>query len=126
MISDAQLAQLNMPAIATQLRYHCGTRVCSITMSNRCAHHVLDKGKCESCLVKAPAQHASQSALVISELLCAGVHANTKRDTEQGETREMCSCWDTNNTPPHVNRESGVTLNFQQSSHLRAKQQICL
>ena len=27
----------------------------------RCAHHVLDRGKSESCLVTAPAQHASES-----------------------------------------------------------------
>ena len=28
----------------------------------------LDKGKSESCLVKAPAQHASESVLVVGEL----------------------------------------------------------
>ena len=33
----------------TPLRYHCGTRVSSMTMSNKCATHVLNKGKSESC-----------------------------------------------------------------------------
>ena len=84
MSSDSQVAQQNMPGIATQLL------VCSITMSNRCAHHVLDTGISESCLVKAPAQHASQCVLVISELLCTGVHANTKMDTEQSK-RAKCA-----------------------------------
>ena len=51
-----------------------------------------DKGKSESCLVKAPATHASESVLVVGELLCTGVQANTERHT-RNETREMCSCW---------------------------------
>ena len=66
-----------------------------------------DTKESESCLVKAPAKHASESVLVVGELLCTGVQANTERHTRK-ETREMCSCWDTNNTPPHANRESGV------------------
>ena len=63
-----------------------------MTMSDTCATHVLDKGKSESCLVKAPAKHASESVLVVGELLCTGVQANTERHTRM-ETREMCSCW---------------------------------
>ena len=51
-----------------------------------------DKGKSESCLVKAPAMHASESVLVVGELLCTGVQANTEKHTRNG-TREMCSCW---------------------------------
>ena len=35
----------------------------------------LDKGKSESCLVKAPAMHASESVLMVGELLCTGVQA---------------------------------------------------
>ena len=50
---------------------------------------VLDKGKSESCLVKAPAQDASESVLVVSELLCPGVQANTERDTDQ-KKRAKC------------------------------------
>ena len=38
-----------------------------------------DKGKTESCLVKALAMHASESVLVIGELLCTGVKANAER-----------------------------------------------
>ena len=63
-----------------------------MTMSGTCATHVLDKGKSESCLVKALAKHASESVLVVGELLCTGVQANTERHTRK-ETREMCSCW---------------------------------
>ena len=64
----------------------------SMTMSDTCATHVLDKGKSESCLVKALAKHASESVLVVGELLCTGVQAKTERHT-RNETREMCSCW---------------------------------
>ena len=74
------------------LRYHCGIRVHSMTMSDTCATHVSDKGKSESCLVKAPAMQASESVLVVGELLCTSVQANTERDTWT-ETRDMCSCW---------------------------------
>ena len=63
-----------------------------MTMSDTCATHVLDKGKSESCLVNAPAMHASESVLVVGELLCTGVQANAERHT-RNETREMCSCW---------------------------------
>ena len=58
MFVEQQLAQLNNPGDATLLRYHCGIRVYSMTMSDTCATHVLDKGKSESCLVKAPAKAA--------------------------------------------------------------------
>ena len=37
----------------------------------------------ESCLVKAPAKHASESVLVVSELLCTSVQANTERHTRK-------------------------------------------
>ena len=59
-----------------------------MTMSDTCATHVLDKGKSESCLVKAPAMHASESVLVVGELLCTGVQANTERHT-RNETRSF-------------------------------------
>ena len=36
--------------------------------------------------------HASESVLVVGELLCTGVQANTEKHTRNG-TREMCSCW---------------------------------
>ena len=66
-----------------------------------------DTNESESCLVKAPAKHASDSVPVVGELLSTGVQANTEKHTMK-ETREMCSCWDTNNTSPHANLESGV------------------
>ena len=55
-------------------------------------HMFCDTKESESCLVKASAKHASESVLVIGELLCTGVQANTERHTRK-ETREMCSCW---------------------------------
>ena len=51
-----------------------------------------DTNESESCLVMAPAKHASESVLVVGELLCTGVQANTERHSRK-ETREMCSCW---------------------------------
>ena len=57
--------------------------------------------------------------LAVSELLCTGVQGNAQ-EHKQGNARGMSSCWETVNTPPHVNRESGVTLN-QQSSHKGAR-----
>ena len=56
-----------------------------------------DTEESESCLVKAPAKHASESVLVVGELLCTGVQENTERDT-QGRKRAKCAhVGDTNN-----------------------------
>ena len=69
-----------------------------MTMSDTCATHVLDKSKSESCLVKAPAKYASESVLVLGELLCTSVQANTERNT-QGRKRAKCAhVGDTNST----------------------------
>ena len=65
------------------------TRVFDDNVRHVCAT-CFDKGKSESCLVKAPAMHASESVLVVGELLCTGVQANTERHT-RNETREMFS-----------------------------------
>ena len=59
-----------------------------MTMSDKHASHVLDRGKPESCVVKAPAKHASESVLVVGELLCTSVQANTERDTKPTNTRD--------------------------------------
>ena len=48
-----------------------------------------DKGKTESCLVKAPAMRASESVLVVSELLCTGVQANTERHTKERNAQNV-------------------------------------
>ena len=77
-----------------------------MTMSDKCATHVLDKNKSESCLDKRLRKHTRESVLMVSELLCTGVHVNTQ-EHKQGNAREMCSCWETVNTPPHVIHESG-------------------
>ena len=66
-----------------------------------------DTNESESCLVKAPAMHASESVLVVSELLCTGVQANTERHT-RNETREMCSCWGYKQHPLQDNGPVGV------------------
>ena len=60
-----------------------------MTMSDTCATHVLDKGKSESCLVKAPAKHASESVLVVGELLCAGVQAKHRETHKDGNARNV-------------------------------------
>ena len=86
----------------------CGIRVHSMTVSDTCATHVLDRGKSESCLVKAPAMHASESVLVVGEMLCTSVQANTERDTQETKRAKCAHVGNTNNTPPHANRESGV------------------
>ena len=70
-------------------------------------------------------KHTSESVVMVSELLCTGVQGNTQ-EHKQGNAREMCSCWETVNTPPHVNLESGVTPKIQQSSHRGAGQQLWL
>ena len=76
-----------------------------------------DKGKSESCLVKAPAMHASESVLVVGELLCTGVQANTEKHTRNG-TREMCSCWGYKQHSSSRNSREWRDSNFQQSSRL--------
>ena len=70
------------------------------TLSDRCS----DRGKTESCVVKAPVRHMGKSVLT-SELWCTCV----QRDTNKERARDMCSCWETIDTPPHVNHRSGVT-----------------
>ena len=76
-----------------------------------------DTNESESCLVKAPAKHASESVLVVGELLCTGVQANTERHTRK-ETREMCACW--GYKQHSSSRKSGEwrDSNFQQSSRM--------
>ena len=76
-----------------------------------------DTHESESCLVKAPAKYASESVLVVGELLCTGVQANTERHTRK-ETREMWSCW--GYKQHSSSRKSGDwrDSNFQQSSRL--------
>ena len=81
-----------LAALRRNIGGHCGIRMYSMTMSGTCATHVLTKANPKSCLVKAPAKHASESVLLVGELLCTGVQANTERHTRNG-TREMCSCW---------------------------------
>ena len=41
--------------------HNCGTRVCSVSVSNKCATHFFERMQTESCLVKAPASHADES-----------------------------------------------------------------
>ena len=92
MFVDSQLAQLSNPGIqpcsATTMEHACA--LCQDQTS--ALHMFFDTKESESCLVKAPATHASESVLVVGELLCTGVQANTERHTRK-ETLEMCSCW---------------------------------
>ena len=101
--------------------------VCSVpSVEHACArcqdqtgalHMFCDTNESESCLVKAPAKHASESVLVVGELLCTGVQANTERHTRK-ETREMCSCWGYKQHSSSRNSEEWRDSNFQQSSRL--------
>ena len=92
MIADSQLAQLNNPAMQPRSAA-TGEHACARCQDQTGALHMFyDTNESESCLVKAPAKHASESVLVVGELLCTGVQANTERHTRK-ETREMCSCW---------------------------------
>ena len=71
----------------------CGEHACARCQDQTGALHMFyDTSESESCLVKAPAKHASESVLVVGKLLCTGAQANTERHTRK-ETREMCSCW---------------------------------
>ena len=96
MIAASQLAQLYSPGMqpcsATTVEHACAR--CQDQTS--ALHMFYDTNGSESCLVKASAKHASESVLVVGELLCTGVQANTERHTRK-ETREMCSFGDTNN-----------------------------
>ena len=65
-------------------------------MSGHVCDTCFDKGKTESCLVKAPAMHASESVLVIGELLCTSVQANTETHKERN-ARKCAHVGDTNN-----------------------------
>ena len=102
----------------SELNEIVGPTPAALSMSGTCATHALDKGKSESCLVKAPATHASESVLVVSELLCAGVQATHRETHTRKETREMCSCWGYKQRSS--SRKSGEwrDSNFQQSSRL--------
>ena len=85
----------------------CGIRVYSMTMSGTCATHVLTKAnpkavwsRCLRCM--------QVSLCWWSVNCCVQACKQTQRDT-QGTTRAKCAhVGDTNNTPPHANRESGV------------------
>ena len=71
-----------------------------------------DTNESESCLVNAPAKHASESVNC-----CVQACKQTQRHTRK-ETREMCSCW--GYKQQSSSRKSGEwrDSNFQQSSRL--------
>ena len=80
-------------------------------------HIFCDTNESESCLVKAPAKHANESVLVVGELLCTGVQANTERHTRK-ETREMSACWGCKQHSSSRKSEEWRDSTFQQSSRL--------
>ena len=87
-----QLAQLNNPGKQLLLRYHCGIRVYSMTMSGTCATHVLTKAKPKA--VWSRRLRCEQvSRCWWSVNCCVQACKQTQRDTQRDETREMCSCW---------------------------------
>ena len=90
MFVDSQLAQLNNRRNATVVRYQCRTRQCSVAGANRRGSTCFaNKNESESCLVKAPAKHASESVLVVGELLCTSVQAKTRETHKEGHARNV-------------------------------------
>ena len=88
-------------------RQLCGIRVYSMTMSGTCATHVLTKANPKA--VWSRRLRCMQVSLCWwSVNCCVQACKQTQRDT-QGTKRAKCAhVGDTNNTPPHANRESGV------------------
>ena len=89
------VCQLTLPFNALfRMSFHIAVKhACALCQDQTGALHMFcDTKESESCLVKALAKHASESVLVVRELLCTGVQANTERHTRK-ETRERCSCW---------------------------------
>ena len=85
----------------------CGIRMYSMTMSGTCATHVLTKAKPKA--VWSRRLRCMQVSLCWwSVNCCVQACKQTQRDT-QGTKRAKCAhVGDTNNTPPHAIRESGV------------------
>ena len=92
MIANSQLAQLNNP----------GMQPCSATtVEHACArcqdqtgalHMFATQMSPKAVWSRRLRNMQDESVLVVGELLCTGVQANTERHTRK-ETREMCSCW---------------------------------
>ena len=60
--------------------------------------------------------HASESVLVVGELLCTGVQENTKKHTRNG-TREMCSCWGYKQQRPPQQDSGALRAGFLANEH---------
>ena len=92
MFVDSQLAQLNNPSMqpcsATTVEHACAR----CQDQTGALHFFTTQMSPKAVWSRRPAKHASESVLVVGELLCTGVQANTERHTRK-ETREMCSCW---------------------------------
>ena len=58
------------------------TRVLGVRIKQARCKCFCDTNESESCLVNAPSKNASESVLVVGELLCTGVQANTERHKE--------------------------------------------
>ena len=85
----------------------CGIRVYSMTMSGTCATHVLTKAKPKAVWSRR-LRCMQVSRCWWSVNCCVQACKQTQRDT-QGTKRAKCAhAGDTNNTPPHAIRESGV------------------
>ena len=84
MIANSQLAQLNntrmQPWSATTVEHACAR----CQDQTGALHMFCDTNESESCVVKAPAKHACASVLVVGELLCTGVQANTEKTHKEG------------------------------------------
>ena len=84
---------VNLEGIRVRLRYHCRARVRSVTKSNKCATHVFEHMRTESCFVKAPADNTSESLQVVSEfrrvLACKGTQQGMRGVCQGSGSRSL-------------------------------------
>ena len=87
-----------------------------MTMSDKCATLFFGpRANPKAVLVKAPVPHATESVLVSISVQTTQRGANARNVLMLGNKQHSSS--------RHL--KSGVTLNFQQSSHLGVKHQFC-
>ena len=107
-----------------------GERVCKVAAAATAVHHMqlwntrvlgvrIKQARCTCFAIQNESEscYASESVLVVGELLCTGVQADTERHTRK-ETREMCSCWGYKQHSSSRKSEEWRDSNFQQSSRL--------
>ena len=89
MFVDSQLAQLNNPGMqpcpATTVERACAR----CQYQTGALHMFYDTNESESCLVKAPVKHASESVLVVGELLSYRRASKHRETHKEGNARNV-------------------------------------